>query len=226
MSAHGLLQAAQVVCLGLVCAAGAQSTIEYAPTISLPADRVVDSYAIYSQLLPSNVIEWGNVPRSQWLVEEATHAEPLGRACTSEDSMNPHEGIRAPESRRAEFAEVLADFDAHCHVRYELDPRAFHLELPVRLLNARDRDRFVQGVAGYRPPSNAIMQAPATPDEFKGAAGMHSFTAVYFNAAHTLAMTEIGMYCGGLCGQWSWVVLERTPAGWHALPWVYATMMS
>jgi hypothetical protein len=70
------------------------------------------------------------------------------------------------------------------------------------------------------------MQAPPTPDEFKEAAGMHSFTAVNFNDAHTLAMTEIGMYCGGLCGNWRWVVLERKDGHWQVLPWVRMSMMS
>lgn len=78
----------------------------------------------------------------------------------------------------------------------------------------------MSGVSGYMPPQNNIMQAPPTPDEFKGAAGMHSFTLVYFNSAHTLAMTEIGMYCGGLCGNWRWVVLDHTNGQWHILPWV------
>jgi hypothetical protein len=55
---------------------------------------------------------------------------------------------------------------------------------------------------------------------------MHSFTAVYFNRAHTLAMTEIGMYCGGLCGNWRWVVLERANGEWHILPWVHMVTFS
>ena len=225
MSARRCRGTGTVFCLLTACAAGAQAEIEYAGGVAMPADRIAESYAIYSQLLPSDVIEWGNVPRSQWLVEDVTHAEPLGRPCANGDPMNPHKGIVAPESRRGEFAEVLADFDAHCHVRYDLVAREFNLTLPVRLLNAEGRDRFMTGVSGYRPPANAIMQAPPTPDSFRGAAGLHSFTAVYFNAAHTLAMTEIGMYCGSTCGQWGWVVLERTPAGWHRLPWVYATLM-
>jgi hypothetical protein len=85
---------------------------------------------------------------------------------------------------------------------------------------------FVSHVEGYKPPQNNIMQAPPTPDEFKGAAGMHSFTAVYFNRAHTLAMTEIGMFCGGLCGNWRWVVLERKDGQWQTLPWVTMSMVS
>ena len=192
----------------------------------MPQDRVADSYAIYSQLLPGNEIEWGGVQRSFWLMEDTTKTEPADSPCKSEIGMNPHIAIRAPEARQKEFAEVLADFDARCHDGYLLEASRFHVSLPVRLLDEAGRKRFVSHVAGFVPPKDKIMQAPPTPDEFKGAAGLHSFTAVYFNRAHTLAMTEIGMYCGGLCGNWRWVVLERKNGGWQTLPWVGVVMFS
>ncbi len=192
----------------------------------MPKDRVADSYEVYSQLLPGNQIEWSDAPRSQWLLEDATKALPLDSPCSSGGSMNPHAAIQAPEERQAEFAEVLADFDAHCHEQYQLEATKLQVQLPVRLLDEEARKRYVSGVSGYMPPKNNIMQAPPTPDEFKGAAGMHSFTAVYFNRAHTLAMTEIGMYCGGLCGNWRWVVLERANGEWHILPWVHMVTFS
>ena len=202
------------------------STLSQPKPLPIPQDRAADSYAIYSQLLPGNQIEWGKVPRSFWLLEDTTKAEPTDSPCATGGMMNPHKAIQAPEVRKIEFAEILADFDAHCHDRYLLDPSKFTVEKPIRLLDETARGRYVSQVSGYMPPSNNIMQAPPTPDEFKGAAGMHSFTAVYFNEAHTLAMTEIGMYCGGLCGNWRWVVLERKDSRWQVLPWVRMSMVS
>jgi hypothetical protein len=194
--------------------------------LQMPQDRVADSYEIYSQLLPGNQIEWGKVPRSFWLMEDTTKAEPPDSPCATGGMMNPHKAIQAPESRKAEFAETLADFDAHCHDRYLLDASKFTVTIPIRLLDEESRRHYVSHVSGYIPPPNNIMQAPPTPDEFKGAAGIHSFTAVYFNETHTLAMTEIGMYCGGLCGNWRWVVLEHTDGHWHVLPWVRMSIVS
>jgi hypothetical protein len=191
----------------------------------MPQDRIADSYAIYSQLLPGNQIEWGDVPRTQWLVEDTTTAVPPDKPCMSGE-MNPHQAITPPHERQADFAEVLADYDSHCHDRYQLDRSKLRLKLPVRLLDEDARKRYVSGVSGYMPPSNDIMRAPPTPDQFKGAAGMHSFTAVYFNRAHTLAMTEIGMYCGSLCGMSSWVILEKKNDEWQILPWVHALTIS
>ncbi len=207
----------------------AQQTTSVPPQpkpLPMPQRRAADSYDIYSQLLPSNEIEWGKVPRSFWLLEDTTKAEPPNSSCATGGMMNPHKAVQAPEERKAEFAETLADFDAHCHDRYLLDASKFTVTMPIRLMDEEARKRYVSHVSGYMPPPNNIMQAPQTPDEFKGAAGMHSFTAVYFNKAHTLAMTEIGMYCGGLCGNWRWVVLERNDGRWRVLPWVRMSMMS
>ena len=216
--------------LALVFGAGAaQQTTSAALQLKpspMPQDRVADSYVVYSQLLPGDEIEWGKVQRSFWLMEDTTKAVPPYSSCAIGGMMNPHKAIQAPEPRQTDFAEVLADFEAHCHDQYLLDASQFHEKLPVRLLDEEARKRFVSHVAGYMPPQNDIMRAPPTPDEFKGAAGMHSFTAVYFNREHTLAMTEMGMFCGGLCGNWRWVVLERKDGQWRTLPWVRMSGMS
>ena len=191
----------------------------------MPQNRVADSYEIYSKLLPGGEIEWGDAPRSFWLLKGTTTAEPLNRPCTA-GSMNPHEAIQAPLSEQASFTEVLADFDRTCHDRYQLDASHFHLKVPVRLLDENGIKRYISHVSGYFSPKSNIMQAPPTPEEFKGAAGLHSFTAVYFNSTHTLAMTEIGMYCGSLCGNWQWVVLRRTNGQWEILPWTVMSAIS
>lgn len=219
-----------LVAFGLAAAQQQPPQPRYADPQPMPAERVEDSYSIYSQLLPGNQIEWGNVPRTQWLIEDATKAVAIDSPCTSGEtmvgSMNPHQSVKAPEARRAEFAEVLSDFDAHCHDVFRLEASKFRLDLPIQMMNEDARGRYVQGVVHYMPPTNDIMRAPATPNEFKGAAGMHSFTAVYFNRVRTLAMTEIGMYCGGLCGMWRWVVLEKKNGQWQVLPWVHGYTIS
>ena len=208
------------------CAAEATKAVQYATPQRMPEDRATDSYAIYSDLLPGHEIEWGDVPRTFWLLEAATKAEPIGSSCSTSGLMNPHQAIRAPEKEQSSFTEMLADFDRSCHERYQLEASQFRSKLPVRLLDEQGQRRYGAHVSGFVPPSDNIMQAPPTPEEFKGAAGVHSFTAVYFNNAHTMAMTEIGMYCGSLCGNWRWVVLKRKDGRWAIQPWTVMTMMS
>jgi hypothetical protein len=209
-----------LTCLGFAAQLLGQpaGTPSFAHPMPLPGDRADDSYAIYSQLLKSGPIEWRNANRRQWLIEDNTNAIPLDAAChpaTGVDSMgmNPHEAVKAPKDRQTEWNEVLADYDQHCHDVIQLDRESFRTELPVRLLNADDKRLF--------------MEAPTTPPaEFADGAGLHRFTEVYFNAHHTLALVEEGMWCGSLCGNSTWVVLERREDRWQMLPWVHTFAIS
>jgi hypothetical protein len=104
-------------------------TQRYSQPMRMPEDRSEDSYAIYSQLLESGPIEWRDVKRTQWLIEDTTNAIPLDVACypaSAADSMmmNPHDAVQAPEDRQAEWKEVLADFDQHCHDVIQLIAKA------------------------------------------------------------------------------------------------------
>ena len=184
----------------------------YSVPLPMPEERAKDSYDIYSQLLKSGPIEWRDAKRAQWLVEGATYAVPLDVVCrpTSEVStmmMNPHFAVKAPEDRQIEWNEVLADYDQHCHDVIQLDRSEFKTELPVHLLNAEDARIFMKDP--NKPPA-----------EFTDGKGLHSFTEVFFNANHTMALVEQSMRCGRLCGNSAWVVLEHKEGRWELLPWV------
>jgi hypothetical protein len=184
----------------------------YAQPMPMPGDRAEDTYAIYSQLLKSGPIEWRDVKRAQWLIEDTTNAMPLNVPCnpapgTDVMPMNPHNAVKAPEDRQEEWNEVLADYDQHCHDVIRLDRDSFRTELPIHLLNTDDKQSFM------KDPKNP-------PAEFANGAGLHRFTEIFFNSNHTLALVEQGMWCGGLCGNWRWVVLERKENRWVMLPWV------
>jgi hypothetical protein len=209
-----------LTCLGFAAQLLGQpaGTPSFAQPIPLPVDRADDSYAIYSQLLKSGPIEWRNASRRQWLIEDTTDAIPLDVAChpaSEVDSMgmNPRDAVKAPKDRQTEWNEVLADYDQHCHDVIQLDRESFRTELPVRLLNAVDKQNF--------------MKDPATPPaKFADGAGLHRFTEVFFNAHHTLALVEEGMWCGSLCGNSTWVVLERREGRWEMMPWVHTFVVS
>ena len=91
----------------------------------------------------------------------------------------PHFAVKPPQDRQAEWNQVLADYDEHCHDVIQLDRDSFKTELPV-----------------------------------------HHFSEVFFNPNHTLALVDQGMWCGGLCGNATWVALERKGSQWVQLPWV------
>jgi len=208
-----------------ICAA--QNEVKYADEQEMPASLVEDSYAIFQMVLPSNAIEWSDVKRTQWLLSDTTTAVPLKADCNGEGAMDIRRSVTPPDSRQSEWNEVLSDFDVRCHERYKLDGSRFHEAVPVHLLDDAAQKRYWSGVSGFKPPSNNIMQAPPTPDDFKGAAGLHSFSGVYFNRAHTLAAVYFGMGCGSLCGNSTWVVLEKQSDGtWQRLRWVHSMTFS
>lgn len=184
---------------------------------AMPSDRAEDAYTIYSQLLTTGPIEWRDVKRAQWLIEDTTNGMPLDLPCRpasgADAAMNPHDAVKAPEDRQSEWNEVLADYDQHCHDVVQLDQGSFRTELPVRLLNAEDKQRYM----------GSLLQMPA---EFADGAGLHQFSEVFFNADHTLALVEEGMLCGTLCGNWAWVALEHKEGRWQMLPWVCAAAIS
>ncbi|MDR3793175.1 MAG: hypothetical protein P4L03_07330 [Terracidiphilus sp.] len=194
----------------------AQNIEHYALPLSMPADRAEDSYAIYSKLLKSGPIEWRSVKRSQWLVEDTTTAESLTFPCqplAGSHQMNPHTAVQAPFDRQEEWLQLLADYDQHCHDVIQLEQSSFRTELPVRLLNAADQQKFRE-----------TLQNP--PAIFADAAGLHQFSEVYFNPGHTLALVQQGMWCGYLCGNWTWVVLERKNNHWKILPWTRGSIVA
>ena len=215
-----------LIAAGLCWLAAAQTDVKYAPATQIPIDRLADSYSIYQLVLPGNAIEWSNALRTQWLLQDVTTAKPLSVGCDTSGMTDLPKAVTAPADRKAEWDEVLQDFAEHCHDRYQLDAANLQLALPVHLMDEAAQARYWKGVAGFMPSKQSIMQAPPTPDEFKGAAGLHSFSEVYFNRRHTLAAVYFGMGCGSLCGNWTWVVLEKTVGGWKRLPWVHVTTMS
>jgi hypothetical protein len=217
---HTLTFTVLLTCLGLAAQLPAEpgGTPRSAQPMPMPGDRAQDSYAIYSQLLKSGPVEWRNATRRQWLIEDTTNAIPLDVAChpaseVNPMGMNPRDAVKAPEDRQTEWNEVLTDYDQHCHDVIQLDLESFRTELPVRLLNAEEKQSF--------------MKDPRTPPAaFADGAGLHRFTEVFFNAHHTLALVKEGMWCGSRCGNWTWVALERRGGRWEMLPWVHTFMVS
>ncbi len=193
--------------------------------VPMPPDRLEDSYAIYSQLMPGREYESEGWPRKLWLIEDTTTTvvEP-GKPCFPGDAselVNPHNAIKAPAGREVDLKELLEDFDRNCHQRLTLTPESFQLSAPFRVLDESAQQRFWASRNGStREAALALAQ------EFAGAPGLNSFSEVYFNAHHSLAMVYAGQPCGSLCGSWYWVVLEKSNGRWKLLPWVSVMTMS
>jgi hypothetical protein len=197
--------------------------------MQMPADRAEASYQIYSMLMPVGTFGSSGLARELWLLRDTTElVVPLDQSCKGEEgnrsrpSLNPHTAIHPDPAHAKDFAELLEDFDRHCHDSIELTDDAFaaeQLAAPLLLLNRDDEGEYARSLSGL--PAYA-----GTGAQFKGAPGLSSFSEVYFNFSHTLAMVYGSNWCGNLCGKSLWFVLERRDGEWHLLHWRSMIMMS
>jgi hypothetical protein len=192
------------------------------PAIPMPADRVADSYKIYSSLLPLGETAGPGWPHDVLLVQDMTITViPLDQKCNDPLSatMNPHQAVHPTDDRRQDFAEILQDFDHHCHERLILDPNSWKVAIPVRLLNAQEQKEF---------QSTRMNSNPNTPaaQKFKGAPALYAFSQLYFNAHHTVALVYATHWCGGLCGQGFWIAFALENGRWKPLRWNATTWIS
>ena len=202
------------------------------PPIPMPKDRAADSYDLYSRLMP--VGELGNPgwPHDLYLMADTTTSPvsydepcfvkmdpdkgPPGEA----NWENPHIAISAPKEREHDFAEVLEDFDKHCHERIRLTPELMKTKVPLRMLTENEAKEFYSTRSDPKAPESLK-------EKYKGAPGLSSFSQVFFNKNHTLALVYAQGWCGNLCAQMFWGVFERMPDGtWKSQPWVAVMSMS
>src|SRR5215472_17395819 len=216
--AHIMFRAAWLILLSASLLAPAQEREAPANTpaapMAMPSDRAVDSYRIYSSLMPLGETAGPGWPHELWLLGDTTVTivasnEPCKYGRSRErDDMNPHNVVHPTDDRRQDFAEILEDFDQHCHDRVRLRPDAWSGPVPVRLLNAGEQDRFRKSRSTREP----------TP-EFEGAPALYEFSEVYFNAKHTVSLVYATHFCGGLCGEGFWVALALENGEWKRLRW-------
>jgi hypothetical protein len=211
-----------VLALLLPAALCGQNKTPAPAVIPMPSNRAVDSYIIYSSLIPLGETANKDWPHDLWLVKDATiTVVPPDQPCRPkpktvnaarfDSTMNPHIAVHPPDDRKPDFAEILEDFDAHCHdsVALSPSPTLWQTGAPVHLLTPAEQQAF-------RDVRNTRAE---TPPKYKGAAALYSFSEVYFNARHTVALVYATHWCGGLCGQGMWIALALENGHWKQLHW-------
>lgn len=187
----------------------------------MPPDRAAASYAIYSSLMPIGETAGKGWPHDFWIVRDATVTvvQP-GQPCRPPPSdahnafqnlMNPHLAVHPPADRRKDFAEILEDFDAHCHDILALDQDLFQTTTPVHLLTSVEQE-------WYRESRSSRTPQPDLAGKFAGAPALYGFSEVWFNQNHTVALVYATLWCGGLCGQQLWFAFALENGQWKPLP--------
>ena len=201
------------ICVGLGRGQEHPGKVVVLSPVPMPADRTEESYRIYSQLISGREFLGSGGPREPWLIADTT--------LTQIQTMDPRTAIKPPDARLKEFKELLDDYDRHCNERIHLTHDALKLPKSFFLLNEAQQHEFAQYQELRHVLSNdALALVAANAAEYKGASGIGSFSQVYFNKHHTLAMVYKAWSCGQLCGQYSWNVFELQNGVWKQLRWV------
>jgi hypothetical protein len=201
--------------VALLFASGPQNRPEPQAAISMPLDRVNDSYAIYSQLMPVGETASKNLPHKLWLVADTTvQMDPGDRTCKGWLNANPT--VTFPKDHMQDFKEIMADFDLHCQDRVLLKHDDWNVPIPVLLLSESEQNEYRRTWGGKRKDNPA---AADVAKKYEGAPGIFSFSEVFFNAHHTIAVVYASQYCGGMCGDGQWHAFALETGEWKRLPW-------
>jgi len=192
---------------------------------AMPADRISDSFQIYSMLIPVGETANEGWPHDLWLVADATiEAVESNLPCETSPQddplknrrffqvLSPHLAIEFPDEYLLDGREIVADFNAHCHERWKLDSGSWSLKQPVHLLSPAEQEEF-------KTTKNSKSAPPEILKKYKGAPALYAFSGVYFNHNHRVAVVYVTQWCGGLCGEGFWVAFTNDGTGWVEQDW-------
>jgi hypothetical protein len=157
----------------------------------IPDNRAVNSYAVYSLLVPggpSHTILPTQVRR--WTVADATV-----NITDMDPAIPPDAQLKAPPDNPKAFSEALQDFETRKDQRFRLEPAQFPNGQAPSLIGEQQ--------------VSSLRQSRATDT------GITFFTAVYFNSTQTAALVYVNDWCSSLCAAGQWVYLEKHGGQWQ-----------
>jgi hypothetical protein len=168
---------------------------------TIPADRRVDTYAIYSAVLAHPSLSHPD-NNEKYLIEE------LSGYSREND---PSSCITPPESYRASFVELLTDRSEHSSERFRLE-RSIKISKPYDLVTADQAKQFGAWQMG---------RSSAELEGFRGAADLITLGNVYFDKKRTMAAAYTWAWCGSLCAYGTWRVFTKDEKGrWDEQHWI------
>ena len=169
----------------------------------IPAQRAVDSYAIYSMLMPGQPFDSMSPSQTaRWAIAEDTvNIDDMNPAIPPDGQLTP-----PPDNQRG-FEEALDDYEARKYERFRLDAHQFQLSHPFTLLND-------QQVSELREARSSTTASSDLKSQYSGYPGVTFFSAVYFNHNQTAALVFMNNWCANLCAAGQWVYLEKRGGHW------------
>lgn len=180
--------------------------------IPMPPERVADSYAIYSLLMPGDTFSaMPNEQNQRWAIADTTVS-----IADMNPAVPPQGQLKAPPDNAKAFQHVLRDFEARKYQRVQLTQN-LHVDHPYELFN----DAQINEFRNARTSINADSDQQA---KYDGYPGVTFFSQVFFNSNQTAALVYMNNWCANLCNAGQWFYLEKHGGRWVRRSGVYAKM--
>lgn len=168
----------------------------------ISAQRLADSYAIYSVLMPGEPFK--SLPPNQarrWAIAGATV-----NISDMNPAIPPDGQLKAPPENVNGFRDALRDFQVRRYERIQLT-RRLNLDRDYELLNTAEIAELRRAKAGVDAGSDLQ-------DKYSAYPGVTFFSEVFFNAGQTAALVYMNNWCANLCAAGQWVYLEKHGGQW------------
>lgn len=168
----------------------------------ISAQRLADSYAIYSVLMPGEPFK--SLPPDQarrWAIAGTTV-----NIADMNPAIPPDGELQAPPDNVSGFREALRDFQVRRYERIQLTPR-LNLDHAYELLDAAE-------VAELRRAKATVDAGSDLQDKYAVYPGVTFFSEVFFNASQNAALVYMNNWCANLCAAGQWVYLEKHGGQW------------
>jgi hypothetical protein len=163
-------------------------------------DRRLDSYQIYSLIMPGQVFTDMD-SGGPWAIADTT---------VNEDDMNPKLApdafLQPPADNPRGFQEAVSDYNQRKKERLGLT-RHFKLSRSYTLFAPSD-------VAQFKAARTSPLASSSSQSNYSQYLGITFLSEVYFNTSQTSALVYILDWCGNLCSQAVWVYLEKRDGAW------------
>ena len=161
-----------------------------------------------------------------WLINHSTGQDQLYLiAPETYQTDYPRKGcLHVPPYHAADFRQIRADFERNkntfrvapgtvLYFTTHTVPTFFSTTKPYVILDPSVAKEIMLHSA-------RLSDSPIVRERYPGAEHLLIFSDVFFNRKRTVALVNIGSWCGGLCGVSRWIAFEKGKDGvWQMRPW-------
>ena len=195
----------QILLLPVLFLVLSQSFI-FGQTVQLPVYEDETAYEVYSAIL---TLEEAKRSQSKNFVIRGETLRNFGAFIDSES--NPPICLRPDAESAKIIGTAVDDFVKVNKTKWRLQEK-FKLEIPFKLVSSEKVISIIRPMTDKEDWTEFYKQYPDS-------GGFIDLSAVGFNAEKTVAVVSKGRWCGSVCGEGEYYVLQKKDGNWIPLKW-------